>query len=390
MTGVAMQLERTRWRMSAEARALVVVTSVLLAFGLAVLYSASADEAMHNNLPSAYYLLRQLAGAGAGVVFFALFAKLDAERWRRAAWPLIGLAIVTMLATIMPGMHSMHGSRRFLLGTSIQPSEFAKLAVIVWAAMLVDKKGEDGLRRLSKGLVPFLLVVGLLDVIAALEPDYSIAMHLTLLLAVVLYAGGARIGHFVFLAFAAIPVAWAVIQSKDYARERVVTFLNPVAAASRDQLFQLTQSLVAAGSGGLFGVGFGHGRQQMGYVLFPYTDFVGSVIAEEWGFIGLAGVTALYAVYGWLGFRIAAQAPNKFQQLVAIGLTVNMIVTAYLHLGVVIGLLPTTGLTLPFISYGRSNLLLSLMTTGILCNIGSQRERVHGAAATNPLALASR
>jgi cell division protein FtsW len=233
-------------------------------------------------------------------------------------------------------------------------------------------------------------VIGALDVLAALEPDYSVAMHLSLLLAVVLYAGGARIGHFVFLSFFSVPALWTVIRSSTYARERVVAFLNPVAAASRDKMFQLTQSLVGAGSGGLFGVGFGHGRQQMGYVLFPYTDFVGSVIAEEWGFIGLSGVTCLFAVYGWLGFRIAAQAKNKFLQLVAIGLTVNMIVTAYLHLGVVIGLLPTTGLTLPFISYGRSNLLMSLLMTGILCNIGSQRERVHGARATDPLAAPAR
>ena len=387
---MAIPAERTRWRMSVEARALVVVTGALLAFGLAVLYSASADEAMHAHRPSAYFLLRQLMGAGVGVALFAVVAKVDAERWRKAAWPLIIIALVAMAATLMPGMHSTNGSHRFLRGAGIQPSEFAKLAVIVWAAMLVDKKGEEGLRRLSKGVVPFLLVVGALDLIAALEPDYSVAMHFTLLLAIVLYAGGARIGHFIFLAFASMPLAWAVIASKPYARERVVSFLNPMAAESQDKLFQVTQSLVAAGSGGLFGVGFGHGRQQMGYVLFPYTDFIGSVIAEEWGFLGLAGVTALYGLYGWLGFRIAAQATNRFQQLVAIGLTANMLITAYVHLGVVIGLLPTTGLTLPLISFGRSNLLLSLITTGILCNIGSQRERVHGAAATNPLALAAR
>jgi cell division protein FtsW len=245
--------------------------------------------------------------------------------------------------------------------------------------------------------------VGALDLLAIMEPDYSVALHLTLLAAVVLYAGGARIGHFVFLSFFSVPALWAVIQSKDYARERVVAFLNPAAAASHDKIYQLTQSLVAAGSGGFFGVGFGHGRQQMGYVQFPYTDFIGSVIAEEWGFVGLTGVTLLFALYGWLGFRIAAQAKNKFQQLVAIGLTVNVIVTAYLHLGVVIGLLPTTGLTLPFISYGRSNLLITFVMTAILCNIGSQRDgamptaagfagatgspRPQGNARTSPIAM---
>jgi cell division protein FtsW len=361
---------------------------VLLAFGLGVLYSASAYEAMLGGRTSAFYLLRQLQGVAIGIVIFAYLAKADAERWRRLAWPAIVLALVLMAATLLPGMSATNGSRRALFGNSLQPSEFAKLAVILWTAMLVEKKGDDGLRRLSKGVLPFLAVIGMLSLVAILQPDYSVAVHFTLLMAVVLYAGGARIGHFVFLSFAAVPILWAIVQSSTYARERVVAFLNPVAATSQDKLFQLTQSLVAAGSGGLLGVGFGEGRQQMGYVLFPYTDFIGSVIAEEWGFIGLAGVTGLFAVYGWLGFRIASQARSRFLQLVAIGLTVNTLVTAYVHLGVVIGLLPTTGLTLPFISYGRSNLLLSLATTGLLCSIGSQRERVPAGQATNPLAPA--
>jgi cell division protein FtsW len=386
----AVPAERTRWRMGVEARALVLVTAVLLAFGLAVLYSASAYEAMKLNRSSYFFLVRQLAGVGGGAVLFMLFAKIDSARLRAAAWPVMWLALAAMAATLLPGVNAMYGSKRFLFGPGVQPSEFAKLAVVIWTAMLVEKKGEEGLRRLSKGVLPFLLVVGVLGILAALEPDYSVALHFALLMGVVMYAGGARIGHFVFLSFASVPLMWAAVQSSSYAKERVVAFLNPALAASQDKMFQLTQALVAAGSGGLFGVGFGEGRQQMGYVLFPFTDFVGSVIAEEWGLIGMGFITGLFALYGWLGFRIAAQARSKFQQLVAIGLTVNMLVTAYVHLGVIIGLLPTTGLTLPFISYGRSNLLLSLVTTGILCNIGSQRERIHGAYATNPLAVPAR
>jgi cell division protein FtsW len=382
--------ERLRWRMGVEARALVIVTAVLLAFGLAVLYSASAYEAMRAGRSSAYFLLRQAAGVGAGMLVFMVCAKLDAERWRQWAWPLMGLCLAAMIATILPGMSATYGSKRFLFGSGLQPSEFAKLAVVVWTAMLAVKKGEQGLRRLSKGLLPFLVVIGALAVTAALQPDYSVAAHFALLMASVLYAGGARIGHFIFLGVTSVPVLWALLGSDGYARDRVVAFLNPMAATSADKLYQLTQSLVAAGSGGLFGVGFGEGRQQLGYVLFASTDFIGSVIAEEWGLLGMLGVTGLYALYGVLGFRIAAQAATPFQRLVAVGLTVNLLVTAYVHLGVVIGLLPTTGLTLPFISYGRSNLLLSLVSTGILCAIGSQRERVLGAHATDPLAPPAR
>ncbi len=379
--------ERFPLRMGVEARALVIVTAVLLAFGLAVLYSASAYEATRVGRSSAYFLVRQLTGAGAGAVLFMFCAKLDPERWRAWAWPLMLIAVAAMGATILPGMDATFGSKRFLFGSGLQPSEFAKLAVVIWTAMLAVKKTETGLRRLSKGLAPFLLVVGVLSGIAYLQPDYSVAGHFVLLMAVVLFMGGARIGHFIFLGVAAIPALWAAVGSSGYARDRVVAFLNPMAASSADKLYQLTQSLVAAGSGGVFGVGFGEGRQQMGYVLFAYTDFIGSIIAEEWGLLGMLFVTALYAVYGALGFRIAAAAATPFQRLVAVGLTVNLLVTAYVHLGVVIGLLPTTGLTLPFISYGRSNLLLSLISTGILCAIGSQRERVIGAHATDPLAV---
>ena len=386
MTAAAATRERVRWRMSVEARALFVVTAVLVAFGLAVLYSASSYEAMQLDRPSSFFLVRQLAGVAIGFVALAVLAKVDAEQLRKYAWVLMLIALVTMALTLLPGVSPVNGSKRFLFQRGVQPSELAKFAVVIWAAMLVDKKGDEGLRRLSKGVLPFLVVVGALDLIAVLQPDVSVALQLTLLTAVVLYAGGARIGHFAFLCVAVVPVTWAVAQSNDYVKQRVIAFLNPAESGSSDKLWQLTQSLVAAGSGGLLGVGFGEGRQHWGYVLYPYTDFIGSVISEEWGFVGIAGITGLFALYGWLGLRIAAQAKNRFLQLVAIGLTVNMLVTAYVHLGVVIGLLPTTGLTLPFISYGRSNLLLSLATTGVLCNIGSQRERVYGAHATNPLA----
>ena len=385
-----MPVARWRWHMSPEARALVIVTGALLAFGLAVLYSASAYEAMRDGRHSAHFLIRQLTGAGAGVGLFAFCAKFDAERWRSMAWPMVFVAIAAMIATILPGMESINGSRRALFNGGVQPSEFAKLAVVVWTAMLVNKKGEEGLRHMSRGILPFLTVIGVLAFTAVAEPDYSAALHFGVLMAVVLYTGGARIGHFVFLSVAAVPVLWMMVLSKEYVRDRVIAFLNPMAAGSQADLFQLTQSLVAAGSGGLFGVGFGEGRQQMGYVMFSFTDFIGSVIAEELGWLGLVGVTTLFAAYGYLGFRIAAQARTTFQRLVATGLTVNMVLTAYVHLGVVIGLLPTTGLTLPFISYGRSNLLLSLVTTGILCNVGSQRERVMAAHPTDPLAVAVR
>jgi cell division protein FtsW len=377
--------------MGVEARALVLLTATILAFGLATLYSASAIVAMQQDLPSAHFLWRQLTGVGVGMVAFAVAAKVDAERWNRWAWPLMLACLAMMLVTVLPFTESIapriNGSRRFLVGASIQPSEFAKLAVVAWTSMLVVKKGEGGLRRLTKGLLPFLVVVGTLDLFAVLEPDLSAAMMFTLVMAVILFAAGARIGHFVFLGVLGVPVLWGQVQRLQYTLARMTSFINP-GAAPAEISYQLKQSLIAVGSGGALGLGFGQGRQQYGFVPFGYNDFIGSNIGEEWGFVGLCVLTLVYAAWAFLGFRIARNARTPFQKLMAVGLTFTMVVTAYLHIGVVIGLLPTTGLTLPFVSYGRSNLVLSILLTGILVNIGSSRERVYNDGATDPLAFA--
>ena len=206
----------------------------------------------------------------------------------------------------------------------------------------------------------------------------------TLMMAVILFAAGARIGHFVFLGVLGIPVLWTQVTKLQYALLRMTSFFDP-GSATAEVNYQLTQSLIAVGSGGLFGVGFGQGRQQYGFLPLPYNDFIGSNVGEEWGFVGLSVLVLAYAAGGWLGFRVARQARSPFLRLVAVGLTFTMIATAYLHIGVVIGLLPTTGLTLPFVSYGRSNLVISLLMTGILVNIGSTRERVYNDGATDPL-----
>ncbi len=213
-------------------------------------------------------------------------------------------------------------------------------------------------------------------------------MLLTLLMALLLYVGGARLGHFIALGAMCLPVFIAKVEKWRYALSRITAFLHP-GNAPETVSFQLNQSLIAVGSGGWFGRGFGEGMQQAFFVPFPYSDFVASNVGEEWGFVGIAGVTIAFALYALLGFRIARQARTPFLQLVAVGLTFTTVLTAFLHIGVVLGLLPTTGLSLPFVSYGRSNLVLTLLFTGILVNIGSTRERVVGSAATDPLAVAA-
>ncbi|HEY1951198.1 MAG TPA: putative peptidoglycan glycosyltransferase FtsW [Gemmatimonadaceae bacterium] len=378
-----------RWNMGIEARALVILTAVLLAFGLATVYSASAIVEMQAGYGHAHLLVRQAIGMAVGIVLFAVAAKLDAEVWEKWAWPVMIISIFLMLVVILPFTARIaprvHGSRRYLFGSSLQPSELAKLAVIVWTSMLVIKKGPT-LRRLTKGLLPFLVVIGALDILVMLEPDLSTAMMFTLMMGIILFAGGVRIGHFVALGVLLIPLLYVKIERLNYVLLRMSAFFDP-GGAPPEVSYQLRQSLIAVGSGQIFGVGFGRGRQQYGFLPFGYDDFIAGHIGEEWGFVGMVLLVLVFALYAALGFRIARKARTPFLQLMAVGLTVTLVLTAYLHIGVATGLLPTTGLTLPFISYGRSNLVLSLLMTGILVNIGSSRERVVGAAATDPLPL---
>jgi cell division protein FtsW len=377
-----------RWRIGIEGRVLVVLMWVLLTIGLATVYSASSITADEMGRGHAFFLLRQLTGVIAGLVVFAIAAKVDAERWYGWAWLLMVLSLVLLTIVIIPGTESIapriNGSRRFLIGGSFQPSELGKLAVIVWTAMLLVKKG-DMMRRLTKGLLPFLVVLAALNVLVALEPDLSVALMYTLIMGIVLFAGGVRIGHFVALLILVIPLAWQQIERLNYVLLRMVSFFDPGSGLAETG-YQQTQSLIAVGSGGALGVGFGEGRQQYGFLPYAYDDFIAGNIGEEWGFVGLVVVILAFMLYGVLGFRIARLARTPFQKLVAVGITATVIITAYLHIGVAIGMLPTTGLTLPFISYGRSNLVITLLMTGILVNIASTHERVIGAAATDPLA----
>ncbi len=378
---------RFRWYMGPEARLILIITACLLAFGLATVYSASAIYAQTKNLSNGYFILRQLLGVVIGIVALAVFSKVDAEIWRKYAWPLMLLALLLLLLVILPWTESIaprvRGSRRFLIGQSLQPSELGKIAVIVWTSMLIVKKG-DALKRLTKGLLPFLVIVGVIDVLAALEPDLSVAMMYTLIMGIILFAGGVRVGHFVVLGVVAIPLLWTQIQRLNYVLLRMTAFFDPKGAPTHVS-DQLRQSLIAVGSGRVLGVGFGQGRQPLGFLPLAYDDFIAASIGEEWGFIGLLVIIAAFAAFGFLGFRIAHKARSPFLQLVAVGITATIVITAYLHIGVVIGMLPTTGLTLPFISFGRSNMVLSLMMTGILVNIGSTREKVIGSRATDPM-----
>ena len=373
---------RERWRMGVEARALVLVTAVLLAIGLATVFSASFIEAQQKGFGATYYLSRHAIAAAAGIVGFAILAKFDAERFRPLAWPMMWASLGMMALVLLAG--KINGSQRFAFGRSFQPSEFVKFAVVCWTAMMIVRKGER-LRRFAKGVIPIMLVNGALALLAFKQPDVSVALFYLALAGTLLFMAGARIGHFLVMGVLVLPLAWKKLDGYVVARLcdfapgafSFVCVTTPEEAQRKADIgLQQYESLVALGSGGLTGVGYGEGRTQSGFLPHQISDFIASNIGEEWGFLGLALVTLLYAAYGWLGFRIARDARSQFLQLVAVGLTLTTVTTAFVHLAVVTGLFPNTGLTLPFISHGGSNMLLSLAMTGVLVNVGSARERV--------------
>jgi cell division protein FtsW len=343
-----------------------------LSFGLVELYSASALMALEDGLPAHYYALRQLIGVLPGVAAAIVLAKMDYRRLQAIAWPFVAVMFVLLVIMILPGTESVaprvNGARRwFRFGIALQPSEIAKLALIIWTAALAVKK-QERLRSLRRGLLPFLVVWLAVAIPVLIQPNFSAALLLILLSALVLFAGGARIGHFILVGMVALPVLWNQIESTGYRMRRIVAFLDPTGDPTGVS-YQIHQSLIAVGSGGATGVGFGESRQKFGFLPEPHNDFLFAMIAEEWGFIGVCFTLGLFLAFAFVGYRIARAAPDLFGYLIGIGMTNLIVVSALLHMGVALALLPTTGVNLPFMSYGRSGLLVSFAAVGILLSV---------------------
>ena len=362
-----------RW----ETRLLGMVTAALLVFGIATTYGAASLMTLQGQNAGLDFALRQVSGAAVGGVLLLLASRLDYYRWRQLAWPLLLVTIVFLFIPLLPFTRTIaptiNGARRWIdIGPiNFQPSEVARLIVVIWCAMLASKKGLQ-VREFKKGVLPFLLILGLISVLILLEPNLSMATLVALLGGLVLFTSGAKINHFGLVVGLGMILVFHQIRDVDYRLARLLTFLNP-GQATTEAGFQIHQSLVGIGSGRLFGVGFGEGQQKLGYLPYAYSDFLFSTIGEEWGFLGVCVVVALFALFCWLGLRIARTAADPFGQYLAVGLTATVGLTAFMHMGVSLGLVPTTGLTLPFMSYGRSSQVISLLGTGILINIGRLR-----------------
>lgn len=360
-------VNEVRW----ETRLLVLVAAILTVFGIASLYAAATLER-----DAFGFFSKQLLGAVVGVALLVAVARLDYHRWQAWAWPLlfgtIVLLIVPLLPFTRPISQPVNGARRWIqLGpVNLQPSEVARFTMAVWVAMLAAKK-RDALRGFKHGLLPFLVVLGLVSLLILAEPNLSMAVLIAAIGAVIVFAAGARIRHFLLLFPVGILMVLGLVLIEPYRMNRVRCFFE----SCRQGSFQLEQGLLGFGSGGAFGVGFGHGQLKLHYLPYGYSDFLFSTIGEEWGFLGVVVIVLLFAVFGWFGFRIAKTAPDPFGQYLAVGLTSAIALGALLHMAVTLGLMPTTGLAFPFMSYGRSGLIMALVSVGVLVNIGRSRGR---------------
>jgi cell division protein FtsW len=367
-----------------EAKAVLLLTLSLLAFGLVTLYSASSVLALRQDLPDTYYVLRQATGAVVGIAALLACALVPYRLWARLAWPILALSAILLLVVVLPGTEgvapAVKGARRWLRvgGVTIQPSEVAKVAVIIWTAAMAVRKREQ-FRSLTKGLGPFFVVWGVMLILVVLEPDLSTAVVIGLLGLTVLFAAGARLGHFVFLGLLAAPLLGNQL-AVGFRADRIEAFLNP-ASDPAGAGFQVRQSLVALGSGGLTGVGFGEGRQRFGFLPEAHNDFIFAMVGEEWGLLGVLFLVGLFSALILVGFRVAGRAPDLFGELLAIGVTSFIAVQAVLHMSVGLGLVPPTGLALPLVSYGRSNLIVTLAALGMLISVARTRSGGKGARA---------
>lgn len=351
-----------------EAGGVIVVTALLATIGLVMVYSATAPFAL-GELISPHFV-RQAVGLAVGLVLAAIASRLSPEHWRRLALPMWGFAVLLLLLVPLVG-DKVNGSRRWLtvpgLGFQFQPSEFARWATLV--AVIALLAGRE--QVVKRGMTQSLLAFGLAAIPAGLifvEPDTGSAAVLMGLVIVLLFVAGTPLHLFVLPAGALVAALGVAIALRPYVVNRILAFLDPWARAD-DEGFQLVQSFVAFARGGLLGVGLGDGRQKLYYLPEAHTDFVLSVLAEELGLVGVAFVLGAFAALLMAGCRIALGARDRFQFLMAAGMTALLTVPAALNGAVVMGLVPPKGIAMPFLSYGRTSLLVSFLAVGTLIGV---------------------
>lgn len=351
---------------------LLLTVIALLLIGMIMVYSSSYIWAEYKFDDSFHHLKRQLLFVGAGVLSMVFLMNIPYSSWKRHSKMILIFCYVLLLLVLIPGIGMVRGGAQSWIGVgafSIQPSEFMKLGLIIFlAAILADY--QKYITSFKKGFMPCLLLVFSAFGLIMLQPDLGTGMVLVLTCMLMIFIAGAKYSHFLGLATVGIVGFVLLIASAPYRISRITAFLNPWEDPLGDG-FQIIQSLYAIGPGGLLGLGLGNSLQKYFYLPEPQTDFIFAVMAEELGFLGGTFVIVLFVVLVWRGIKIALGAPDLFGKLLAIGITGMLAIQAMMNISVVIGLIPVTGITLPFLSYGGSSLTLTLCSVGVLLNVSS-------------------
>lgn len=349
---------------------LLIVTFTLLAVGLIMVYSASAVWADYKFNDSFFFAKRQMLFAGVGILAMFFIMNVDYWTWRTWAKVLVIACFVLLILVLIPGIGNVRNGSRSWIGVgafSVQPSEFMKLAMIAFLAKFLSEN-QKAITSFKNGLIPSLGLVFVAFALIMLQPDLGTGTVMFGTSVVMIFIAGARISHFAGLGLLAVAGFVGLIISAPYRMKRITSFLDPW-QDPQDSGFQMIQSLYAIGPGGLFGLGLGQSRQKFFYLPEPQTDFIFAILAEELGFIGGSFILLLFSLLLWRGIRIALGAPDLFGTFLAAGIIAMIAIQVMINIGVVTGLMPVTGITLPFLSYGGSSLTLMLMAVGVLLNI---------------------
>jgi cell division protein FtsW len=353
---------------------LLIAVAALLALGMTMVLSTSYLYSQERYADGTYFFRKQMIAMGAGAILLVVCSLLPPAFYRRMAYPMLGLTFVILVLVLIPGVGANRGGARrwiALPGFAFQPSELAKLAMVFYLAHSMAKK-EQTIQTFSVGVLPHLIVSGFFAAVLLLEPDFGSVLIMIMLLYFMLFIGGVRLRHLLATGLMALPLLVYVMMKAEYRLRRLMSFLDPWADASGSG-FHVVQSLIAFGSGQITGRGLGESRQKLFYLPEAHTDFVYSVIGEELGLLGALAVLVLFGVIILRGFQLTAKIEEPFEQYLAFGLTVLLGLQALIHMGVVMGLMPTKGLVLPFISYGGSAMVLNLMEAGILLGLSRRR-----------------
>jgi len=352
---------------------LLLIVFVLVGIGIVMVYSSSSISAATRFGDGNYFLKRQSCFALIGLLFMLLIMNIRYQVLKRFVYPIIITSFLLLILVLVPGIGTTIGgsSRWFRIGPlSFQPSELAKLSLLIFLAYSLAKK-EKKIKSLSIGFLPHLIVTLVMCVLVLLQPDFGTTMILLFLFLILSFIAGTKIRYLAYVLSAMSVGCYFLISCVGYRLSRITAFLDPWKDPTSTG-FQIIQSFLAFGAGGLWGTGLGDGKQKLFYLPEPHTDFIFSIIGEELGFIGVLIVIIFFIILLCCGVKIALKAPDLFSTYLAVGITSLIGLHAVMNLGVVMGLLPTKGSTLPFISYGGTSLVINLISIGILLNISSQ------------------